>query len=565
MSATVQLPWWLAMLGFGISALWLLQHLLVPSARWFLRRRANRLIEQLNHRLALRIPGFKLTRRDVLVDRLSFDPRIIELVDRLAVERDLPREQLMGDVRDYAREIVPAFNALVYFNSAYRLARRLVHALYRVRLGYADDAALARLGPESSVVFLMNHRSNMDYILATYLAAERTALSYAVGEWARVWPLQQLIRAMGGYFVRRDSGDPLYRRVLECYVQMAAEGGVPQAVFLEGRLSRDGHLGAARLGLLGYMTRNFDPAGERDIVFIPVGINYDRVFEDRSLLHDAHKLPRRGLGFKLRTTVGFIAGTSWQALWGRRYRNGYACVNFGEPVSLKAWLGGQVDVRHGRQADGQDGGQDSGLDSGQDDGQRRRQHGGQHGGQDDIQDSGQDSGQDSRQFDRQGSGQLDGRQHSGLDGRRDSGREKLQTASSDVARLADDLMLRIGAITPILPVALVTRVITAEPARRFTPEELVTAVDATRRELESAGHRVYLPRGDVAYAVDVGRRLLVLRGLLEEHDGLVSANPAESDVLAYYANSIAHLPFAGNRHSRATDFDTVQQVVHADA
>ena len=260
MTSTIELPAWLAIAGFALAVLWLLQHLLLPSARWFLRRRANRLIDEVNERLALRIPSFKLTRREVLVDRLSFDPRIVSTVEHIAEERGIPREELMHDVRTYAREIVPAFNALVYFSGAYRLARRLVRALYRVRLGSADDAALARLGPESSVVFLMNHRSNMDYILATYLAAERTALSYAVGEWARVWPLQQLIRAMGGYFVRRDSGDPLYRRVLECYVQMAAEGGVPQAVFPEGRLSRDGpSRPASSRACSGYITRNFDP------------------------------------------------------------------------------------------------------------------------------------------------------------------------------------------------------------------------------------------------------------------------------------------------------------------
>jgi len=43
-----------------------------------------------------------------------------------------------------------------------------------------------------------------------------------------VWPLQSLIRAMGAYFVRRNSGDPLYRTVLQRYVQMATEAGVPQ-------------------------------------------------------------------------------------------------------------------------------------------------------------------------------------------------------------------------------------------------------------------------------------------------------------------------------------------------
>jgi len=338
MSNAVQVPFWLVVLLVLFASLWVLQHFLLPSARWFFRRRANRLIDEVNNKLALRIPSFKLTRREVLIDRLVYHDRVMDVVDEIAQERNMPRAALMQDVQTYAREIVPAFNAIVYFKAAYWVAKRLVHALYRVRLGFADDSALSEVGDNSSVVFVMNHRSNMDYILATYLAAERTALSYAVGEWARVWPLQQLIRAMGGYFVRRESGDALYRRVLEVYVQMAADGGVPQAIFPEGRLSRDGVLGAPKLGLLGYLVRGFNPNTERDIVFIPVGINYDRVLEDRSLLRYANKLPRRGLGYTVAKSITFLGKNLWQAITGQRYRYGYACVNFGEPVSLKEWI-----------------------------------------------------------------------------------------------------------------------------------------------------------------------------------------------------------------------------------
>jgi len=440
--------------------MWLIQHFLLPSARWILRRRANRLINEVNTRLALRIPSFKLTRRSVLVDRLNYHPRVIELVDSLAEAEELPREALMRKVNLYAREIVPAFNALIYFKAAYWVARRLVHALYRVRLGFADDDALKKLGPESSVVFLMNHRSNMDYILATYLAAERTALSYAVGEWARIWPLQQLIRAMGGYFVRRNSGDPLYRRVLECYVQMAAEGGVPQAVFPEGRLSRDGLLGESKLGLLGYITRGFDPAGPRDIVFIPVGINYDRVIEDRTLLRSANNLPRKSLAFSLGTFTRYGLKTVWQAVRGRRFRNGYACVNFGEPVSLRQWMNDQ---------------------------------------------------------------------------------DKPNIDLNDVQPLADDLMQRIGAITPILPVALVTTLFANNPSRRFSLIELKSCVLEMLDELESRGYRAYIPRGDYNYAVDVGVRMLTLRNILIDDAGMLSARPGEQAIINYYANSIAHL------------------------
>src|SRR5205085_11739843 len=136
----------------------------------------------------------------------------------------------------------------------------------------------------ATVVLVMNHRSNMDYVLAGFMAADQAALSYAVGEWARIWPLSALIRAMGAYFVRRDSGDELYRRVLERYIVMATEAGVPQVVYPEGGLSRDGRMREPRLGVLDYMMRGFRTDGERDLVFIPLGINYDRVLEDRTLL-----------------------------------------------------------------------------------------------------------------------------------------------------------------------------------------------------------------------------------------------------------------------------------------
>src|SRR5579885_1575327 len=286
MSRSISLPLWLAVLLLVLAAWAALDRLFVPSVRWFLRRRVNRVIDELNTRLSLEIKPFQRTKRQVLIDRLKYDPRVLQAVDEQARETGIPREVVLARVDRYAREIVPSFNAYAYFRIGYRLARSVARLLYRVRLGYADEAGLSAVAPRSTMVFLMNHRSNMDYILVAYLAADRTALSYAVGEWARIWPLETLIRTLGAYFVRRNSGDPLYRRVLERYIHMATEGGVTQAAYPEGGLSRDGRLRPPKLGLLDYMLRGFDPQGERDVVFIPVGINYDRVLEDRTLLLD---------------------------------------------------------------------------------------------------------------------------------------------------------------------------------------------------------------------------------------------------------------------------------------
>ena len=239
----------------------------------------------------------------------------------------------------YAREIVPSFNAYAYFRIGYHIARRAVESLYRVRLGYSDDEALARIEPGASVVFVMNHRSNMDYVIVAYMAAHRSALSYAVGEWARVWPLKMLVRSLGAYFVRRGSGSRLYRQVLACYVQAATAGGVVQAVYPEGGLSRDGRLRKPKLGLISYMVSSFDPEGARDLVFVPVGINYDRVLEDRMLVRaPGPGEPRRSRARVLVTAFRFTAHNLSLMIRRRWYRFGYACVNFSAPISMRDYV-----------------------------------------------------------------------------------------------------------------------------------------------------------------------------------------------------------------------------------
>ena len=216
----------------------------------------------------------------------------------------------------------------------YWLGRRVARLLYRVRIGYVDSAGLERIDPSATVVCVMNHRSNMDYVLAGFLAADQAALSYAVGEWARIWPLSALIRAMGAYFVRRNSRDELYRRVLERYVAMATEAGVPQAVFPEGGLTRDGRMREPKLGVIDYMLRGFRIGGDRDLVFVPLGINYDRVLEDRSLLKERGSTGRaKGLWITFR----FVLHNLSLMLRSEWHRFGYACVNFGTPISMREY------------------------------------------------------------------------------------------------------------------------------------------------------------------------------------------------------------------------------------
>ena len=297
--------------------------------------------------------------------------------------------------------------------------------------------------------------------------SRRAALSYAVGEWAQVWGLQQLIRAMGAYFVRRNSKDELYRRVLERYIAMATEAGVTQAVYPEGGLTRDGLMREPKFGVLDYMLRGFHTHGERDLVFVPLGLNYDRVLEDRTQLRAGDAAAPKTSGLRAAAkTLAFISDQLWLLLRSRWHRLGYACVNFGTPASVRAWSAARgVDFDH-------------------------------------------------------------------------LPREQRQI---EVAELGRHLMDQVGQLIPVLPVPLVATVLLQQGERAIGELELKSAVAELVSALEGRNARLYLPRGDWDYAVSAGLRMLTLRHLVDEQDGLYRTRPEEAPLLRYYANSIAHL------------------------
>ncbi|MEL6549511.1 MAG: 1-acyl-sn-glycerol-3-phosphate acyltransferase [Pseudomonadota bacterium] len=440
MFQTVSLPLWLFVLILLFAVVTFASHFLFPSVRWFFRRRAERVVEEVNKRLERPIEPFKLARRYDTIQRLIYDPEVAQAVVEHAAETGVREDVAFEEARAFAQEIVPSFSASAYFRIGTRGAKWLSRALYRVRLAHYDQA-LSEVSPDATVVFVMNHRSNMDYVLVTYLASERSALSYAVGEWARVWPLSRLIRTMGAYFIRRKSRSPLYRKVLARYVRMATANGVTQAIFPEGGLSLDGRTAPPKMGLLNYVMEGAAASG-RDAVFVPVALNYDRVLEDRILMAAGATGERR---FRARISVvaGFALKQFWLRVTGRFYRFGYAAVSFGRPLSLMSM--GEVPTE----------------------------------------------------------------------------------------AVAGELMARINAVIPVLPVPIVARALLDGARDRIAVERYATSL--VKRAPEA---HIHLPRNSVAYAVEVGLRNLTLREAVREADGALEVTDA--GLLRYYAASIAH-------------------------
>ena len=449
MNISIAIPLWLLVLIVLFATVTFASHFLFPSVRWFFRRRAERVVARVNSRLQKPIEPFKLVRRYDTIQRLVYDPVVIQAINDYAKAEGVREDVAFEKARHYAREIVPSFSATAYFSFGIRAAKWLSRFLYRLRVGQFDRAEYAAIDPDATVIFVMNHRSNMDYVLVTYLVSRASALSYAVGEWARVWPLSSMIKMMGGYFIRRKfrrkaKSGGLYRKVLARYVQMATEGGVTQAVFPEGGLSLNGAMASPRLGILSYIVDGFDPKG-RDVVFVPVALNYDRVLEDRFLIAADNTGVRR-----FRPPLFTVLGGASRYLWARLTRRmttfGTANVSFGKPLSLREFTT-----------------QDTGV----------------------------------------------------------------------TKALADELMDRIAAVVPVVPVPLVCRAIlagaeTEEEIENCIAKDLVSMPDVIRR-----------PQRQAADLTSDGIAILRRRNLVSGADKLV-ANPSDMDVLKYYASSIAH-------------------------
>jgi glycerol-3-phosphate O-acyltransferase len=310
------------------------------------------IIDRLGRRALLhnraRIDRFKLASRAHVRARLVADERIAQAVTAHAAENGSSEQDAWRTVERYIQEIVPFFNVVAYYQVGYRVSGWLLNLFYKVSVEFAEPKARDRLPRDAVLIYVMNHRSNADYVLVSYALAGQVAISYAVGEWARAFPLEHVFKAFGSYFIRRRYREPLYHTVLERYVQLITREGVTQGIFVEGGLTRDGKLRPPKIGLLDYVLGiGRDPAYAARLHVVPVAVNYDRVLEDRSLLRELATKEGKQRPSRLVQAWEVMHYAAWNfaRLVTRQWkRYGRAAVVVGAPIPLGPWFDAQRDL-----------------------------------------------------------------------------------------------------------------------------------------------------------------------------------------------------------------------------
>ena len=289
----------------------------------------------------IHIDRFKLKRRHAEIELEVFGSRdVVDAVREYAKANHVSIDEARKQAGTYLNEIVPKFNLLAYYRLGAPLASMLMRFLYRVVVDRKPARAFNAKERRGTVVYIINHRSNADYVLVAHMLFKFISLSYAVGEWARVWPLNHVFKWFGAYFIRRRYREPMYHAVLSTFVRTITKNGVTQGIFIEGGLSRDGAFLKPKLGMLDYIVSSKrDPEFKDPLFIIPTAINYDRVLEDRNLTEElVGKEDRSTKVEKLNTTLEFLFKNTLRSMLRRFKRYGYAIVTFGEPIEVDEFI-----------------------------------------------------------------------------------------------------------------------------------------------------------------------------------------------------------------------------------
>lgn len=102
MLGTIELPIWFMVIAAAFATIAALEWALIPSTRWFFRRRMQRLVSQLNARLKCPIEPFKLARRHNMIQRLLDYIDVMQTVNDQARKEGILENVAFREAQKYA-------------------------------------------------------------------------------------------------------------------------------------------------------------------------------------------------------------------------------------------------------------------------------------------------------------------------------------------------------------------------------------------------------------------------------------------------------------------------------
>ena len=273
-----------------------------------------------------KVPRF--VREDIL-SRPSFRGGVVDL----AAEIDEGQDPLAAKAERYLDEI-----AAIHSPYVIDLAAQLIRKLYtrghneELRYDHSQLEQIFQLGQRQPLVFLPTHKSNLDHLVLQYILYEnRHPPNHTAGGInMNFFPLGPLLRRSGIFFIRRSFKDnPVYKFVLQQYIDYLIEKRFSLEWYLEGGRSRSGKLLPPRFGLFANVVEAYLRGKSEDVYLIPVSIAYEQIGDVGDYVAEQRGAEKEAESFSW--FVGFVRKL--------RRKNGDIHVRFGSPVSLRESMG----------------------------------------------------------------------------------------------------------------------------------------------------------------------------------------------------------------------------------
>jgi len=190
---------------------------------------------------------------------------------------------------------------------------------------------VSNLASDHEIVYLPSHRSHIDYLLLSYLVFNHGLMvpHIAAGANLNLPLVGGVLRRGGAFFLRRSfKGNKVYSAVFNEYLHMMVTKGHSIEYFVEGGRSRTGRLLAPMPGMLGMTVQSYLRDSARPILFVPIYIGYEKLFEGRTYVGELMGRPKKKESLlDLLLTVREL-----------KKNFGKVHVNFGEPIRLATIL-----------------------------------------------------------------------------------------------------------------------------------------------------------------------------------------------------------------------------------
>lgn len=141
---------------------------------------------------------------------------------------------------------------------------------------------------EDNVVLIPAYKSYVDFILIAYIHFYYNIdipFFCSPEDMLHISFFSYLIRSGGGFFLNtKHLKNDLFIAVMKAYVSVLFKNNTVVEMFIEKQRSRSGKIQQPRQVLFDFTINNFlstdtEIAQKKDIKFVPITINYDRVYE----------------------------------------------------------------------------------------------------------------------------------------------------------------------------------------------------------------------------------------------------------------------------------------------